>query len=82
MAENLFLPDMPTTPLSVNGVMPLEWQEFFRLLYNRVGGETTSLDLTELTNLVNANFVTLQEQIEDTYIEAEFLMQAISKGHF
>lgn len=82
MVENLFLPDMPTTPLQVNGVMPIEWQEFFRLLYNRVGGETTDLDLTELTDLVNSNFITLQEQIEDTYIEAEFLMNAISKGHF
>lgn len=82
MPSNLFLPDMPTTPMQVNGVLALEWQEFFRLLYAQVGGDTAEYDYDGLVDLINGNFITLQEQIEDTYIELEFLMNAISKGHF
>lgn len=81
MTEALNLPDMPTTPMTVDGIMPLEWQEFFRLLYQRTGGETTEYDLSELTDIVNANFITLSIEISNTYIELEYLMQAINGGH-
>lgn len=80
MTEGLYLPDMPTTPMQVNGVLAIEWQEFFRLLYQRVGGDSAEYDFDDILDLINANFITLQEQIEDTYIELEFLMNALM-GH-
>lgn len=33
----LFLPDMPTSPMYINDVMTIEWQEFFRSLHVLVG---------------------------------------------
>ena len=56
MATNLNLPDMPTTPMNVDGVMPLEWQEYFRLLYSRVGGQVIQYNLDELIDIVNLYF--------------------------
>ena len=44
MAE-LFLPEIPTDPMFIEGVMTLQWQEYFRNLTVRVGGsDTSSLD--------------------------------------
>ena len=45
MAENLFLPDIPASPMFIGDedkIMTIEWQEFFRSLFDRVGGTTTS----------------------------------------
>jgi len=36
----------------VGGIMTIEWQNFFRDLYNRVGGESGPVDLEDLTQLV------------------------------
>ena len=41
----LFLPEIPTDPMFVEGVMTIQWQEYFRNLTERVGGsDTVSLD--------------------------------------
>lgn len=52
----LNLPDMPTTPMEINGVMPIEWQEFFRNLYQRVGGQITVYDLDGLEDVLDLIF--------------------------
>lgn len=48
---NLNLPPIPYGEMFVDGVMIREWQEFFRLLFNRVGGvtENNNTTLTEIT---------------------------------
>jgi hypothetical protein len=41
MSENLYLPELPASPLFIGDddkVMTIEWQEFFRILFDRVGG--------------------------------------------
>jgi hypothetical protein len=41
MAENLYLPDIPNSPMFIgenDKVMTVIWQEFFRSLFDRVGG--------------------------------------------
>ena len=41
MAENLYLPNIPRSPMFIgddNKIMTVEWQEFFRTLFDRVGG--------------------------------------------
>jgi hypothetical protein len=40
MTEDLFLPDIPASPMFIGDekIMTIEWQEFFRSLFSRVGG--------------------------------------------
>jgi hypothetical protein len=35
---SLGLPSLPKTEMFIGGIMSMEWQEFFRLLFERVGG--------------------------------------------
>ena len=44
MAEKINLPDMPSSSMFIGDdkVMTTEWQEFFRTLYKRVGGISSS----------------------------------------
>jgi len=50
MAEKLSLPDLPASPMFIGDerIMTMEWQEFFRLLYKRVGGidASTNTDIS------------------------------------
>ena len=45
MVDNLYLPKLPNSPMFVGSqdVMTIEWQEFFRTLFDRVGGTTGSI---------------------------------------
>ena len=71
MATNLYLPQMPYTPMYDNtGTLSVEWQEFFRLLYERVGG------------VQNESTQELADRLAATAIELEFLMQAVTIGHY
>ena len=41
MSENLYLPEIPSSPMFIGDtdkVLTIEWQEFFRSLFERVGG--------------------------------------------
>lgn len=46
----LYLPELPTSPMFKNGIMTVEWQEFFRNLYDRSGG----IDGADNEDTVNA----------------------------
>ena len=70
MTSKLYLPHIPETPMYIEGIMAIEWQEYFRLLYERVGGTEEETN-TELSDRLTA-----------TAIELEYLMQAITTGHY
>jgi len=74
MAENLNLPNIPTSSMfigdSEDKVMTIEWQEFFRGLFNRVGGtispsiiETDTSVLAELYK-TNENYIKRIDELE------------------
>jgi len=48
MVEDLTLPDLPVSEMYVNGKMTIEWQEFFRGLFNRVGAEPGTSPLPDV----------------------------------
>ena len=64
------LPELPASPMFIddNRVMTIEWQEFFRNLFTRIGGLST-LDLNDTNNLlVSESFKTdknLLNKIDD-----------------
>ena len=57
MAEKLNLPELPTSPLFVGSKEKLttEWQEFFRVLFSRVGGtagpDSDELDISDVAQV-------------------------------
>ena len=57
MTDNLNLPNIPTSSMFIGDedkVMTVEWQEFFRGLFNRVGGTTS-------TTIVESNLSSVSE---------------------
>jgi len=46
------LPELPGSAFFIDGVMSLEWQEFFRSLTTRVSGEDNIVELSELIKVV------------------------------
>lgn len=61
MAEKLSLPDLPASPMFIGDerVMTIEWQEFFRLLYKRVGGidalTNTDISLSQVSEMFSTS---------------------------
>ena len=43
MTTVLTLPDIPVSPMYIDDIMSIEWQEFFRNLYTRVGEEVSDV---------------------------------------
>jgi hypothetical protein len=54
MSENLFLPNIPASPMFIGDdrIMTIEWQEFFRILTDRAGGVSApTIDETDLSGV-------------------------------
>ena len=60
MAEKINLPDMPSSSMFIGDdkVMTTEWQEFFRSLYKRVGGISSSTLPETLLSVISEMFNT------------------------
>ncbi len=82
MSENLYLPEMPASPFFIgdeNKVLTIEWQEFFRSLYERVGGivaptitETSLALVAELYSTPRNYTREIEESDEDIESQAYF----------
>jgi hypothetical protein len=78
MAEKLYLPELPSSPMfeGSKDVMTVEWQEFFRGLFDRTGGiETDSLDDT-ISDLIAGTYsipVDYGKRIDDLEIRLNSL---------
>ena len=74
---NLYLPDIPTSPMYENGVLTIPWHEFFRTLFTRVGGENTiSLDdllIQILGGMYEFNKEDYAKQIKDLQTQIDLL---------
>ncbi len=75
----LFLPALPTSPMyNKNNVMSIEWQEFFRSLFTRVGGTEAPTIIEAYTTLLSelfTNNVSYQQRIENLERRIEVLNQ-------
>ncbi|MDD5435772.1 MAG: hypothetical protein PH343_10120 [Nitrospira sp.] len=75
----LFLPALPTSPMyNKNNVMSIEWQEFFRSLFTRVGGTEAPTIIETYTTLLSelfTNSVSYQQRIENLERRIETLNQ-------
>lgn len=74
----LFLPALPTSPMFSNNVMTIEWQEFFRSLFTRVGGTDAPAADDAYKILVSdifANNISYQKRVEELEKKIETLSQ-------
>ena len=71
MVNKLDLPDLPTSPIFIGDerVMTIEWQEFFRNLFDRVGGITgptlNESDLSIVSELYNTTTKDHNKRIDE-----------------
>ena len=79
MADILNLPDIPSSLMFIGDerkVMTIEWQEFFRVLFNRVGG-TTSPSIIETDTSVLAELYKTNENYTKRIDELELLVKSL-----
>ena len=80
MAENLNLPNIPISPMfigdSEDKIMTIEWQEFFRVLFNRVGG-TTAPSIIETDTSTLAELYKTDKSYTKRIDELELLVKSL-----
>jgi len=79
MTDNLYLPDMPASPMFIDDdrVMSMEWQEFFRTLFSRVGGVTGPNSIVTLLSDVGEIFSTPISHDKNVSKELEKLIHTL-----
>lgn len=79
---NLYLPDLPASPMFMGDeskTMTIEWQEFFRSLFDRVGGTTgpsfTESDISSVVDLYDTpkNYAKRIDDLENKIISEIFI---------
>jgi len=83
MADILNLPDIPSSLMFIGDerkVMTIEWQEFFRVLFNRVGG-TTSTTIIETDTSVLAELYKTDKNYDKRIDDLEFKIESLPKSY-
>ena len=84
MAENLFLPNIPVSPMFIGDdrVMTIEWQEFFRILTDRAGGiSAPDINETDISGVAELYSTPIDSAKEISELEKKNFTKPANKSY-